>query len=190
MAQKLTKKEKLLKAQQDNLKLLISTIAATLIFLYFFVSSLCQYIGGGLTYSQAKEMHYTFDSFSNQDGKNYIYVEQEKNPLLITSITMDRDLYDALKELESGTDIHCYVIKTRALGFDYEIVELEADSLLLSLDDYNQSHKSNDLGGVIFCAVFALLSSAVTCLFAFSYKIYKDKLKKKISRNTSETRPS
>ena len=108
----------------------------------------------------------------------------------LESITMDKELLQILKNLKQGTDIHCYLIETTARGFDYEIVELEANTQLLSLDEYNQRNKSNNLGGVIFCAVFTLLSSAATYLFAFSYKIYKDKLKKKISRNTSETRPS
>ena len=190
MAQKLTKKEKLLKTQKNNLILLIGGIVATVLFLCFFISSLCNYINGALTHSQVQEKQYTFDFFENKDGKNYVYVKQEEKPLLITSITMDKELLQILKNLKQGTDIHCYLIETTARGFDYEIVELEANTQLLSLDEYNQRNKSNNLGGVIFCAVFALLSGAVTCLFAFSYKIYKDKLKKKISRNTSETRPS
>ena len=58
-------------------------------------------------------------------------------------------------------------------------MELEAGSLLLSLDDYNQRNKSNNLGGVIFLGILMPLSCAVTFLFGFSYKMYNDKLKKK-----------
>jgi hypothetical protein len=92
---------------------------------------------------------------------------------------MNKALLETLENLEQGTDIHCYLIETRARGFDYEIVELEAGSLLLSLDDYNQRNKSNNLGGVIFLGILMPLSGAVTFLFGFSYKMYNDKLKKK-----------
>ena len=179
MAKKLTKRERRLQTHQLNLKLLIGSIVCSLVLLCAFIFCLCEYITGSLTHDQAQEKNYIFDSFENKDGKNYVYVEQEKTPLLITSIAMNPDLYDALEELASGTEIHCYVIKTRALGFDYEIVELEAGSLLLSLDDYNQQNKSNSLTGVILCPILLLLSGGATFIFAFSYKMYNDKLKKK-----------
>ena len=181
MAQKLTKKEKLLEAQKANLKLLIGGVVALLILLCFFASSLHRYINGAVTYDHAQEKNYTFTSFKNEDGKNYVYVEQEETPLLITSITMNKELLKILDGMEQGTDIHCYVIKTTTRGFDYEIVELEANTRLLSLDEYNQRNKSNDLGGVILGAVLLLISGGVTYLFSFSYKIYNDKLKKKAS---------
>ena len=179
MAKKLTKRERRLQTHQQNLKLLIGGIVVSLILLCAFIFCLCEYITGSLTHNQAQEKNYTFASFKNEDGKNYVYVEQEETPLLITSITMNKTLLETLEDLEQGTDIHCYVIETRARGFDYEIVELEAGSLLLSLDDYNQRNKSNNLGGVIFLGILMPLSCAVTFLFGFSYKMYNDKLKKK-----------
>ena len=179
MAKKLTKRERQLQTHQLNLKLLIGSIVCSLILLCAFIFCLCEYITGSLTNDQAQEKNYTFASFKNEDGKNNVYVEQEEAPLLITSITMNKTLLETLEDLEQGTEIHCCVIKTRAREFDYEIVELEAGSLLLSLDDYNQRNKSNNLGGVIFLGILLLLSGAVTFLFGFSYKMYNDKLKKK-----------
>lgn len=179
MAKKLTKRERRLQTHQLNLKLLIGSIVCSLILLCAFIFCLCEYITGSLTHDQVLEKNYTFASFKNEDGKNYVYVEQEETPLLITSITMNKTLLETLEDLEQGTDIHCYVIETRAHGFDYEIVELESGSLLLSLDDYNQRNKSNSLTGVILCPILLLLSGGATFIFAFSYKMYNDKLKKK-----------
>lgn len=190
MSTKLTKQEKRLQAHQQNLKLLIISIVATLVLLCTFVSCLLQCVNGGITYDQAQEKHYTFESFENNDGKNYVYVQQEGTPLLITSITMNKALLKTLEDLEQGTDIHCYVIETHTHGFDYKIVELEAGSLLLSLDDYNQRNNSNNLAGMILCFVLLLPAGGVTFLFAFSYKNYNNKLKKKQTFNASKKRSS
>lgn len=131
----------------------------------------------GISYGETEKKTYTFVSLHNTDTGTFITVEEEEDPVIITSISLNKADRDALAALAHGDVIECDVLPTQVPGASCEVAEIrKGEATLLSLDGYNAAHKENAGIGVIIAPVLSLLSLALAVAFIYAYKHNKSLL--------------
>ncbi len=170
------KQEEYLKKQRGYFTDMIVGIVLAVLFLILTFVSLYMYNQKPLTYSDVEYKEYTFESFEvhgNKAQSFYVYVKEEKLPLIIQSTVTSYDLKQKLYDIENGSAISCYV-KPNSGKFSYTIVEMKSDEISFLLDYYNEQNKRNSLIGLIGMPIFAVASMIFTVIFARKYNKLKN----------------
>ena len=172
------KQEDFRKKKKEYLTDMICGIVLVVIFVILMFTSLYSYNQKPLTYTDVEYKEFTVEYFEERGGKSssrhfYIYVKEEKQPLIINSVTTSYDIKQKLYEVKEGDIISCYV-KPNSGKFSYTIVELKSDEMIFSLDYYNEQNKRDGLIGLIAMPIFAVASLVFTLIFAKKYKKLKN----------------
>jgi|GEM_PF-5617870 len=142
----------------------LSLVASIACFIgaYFIYMSIEDVLKNDLTRLELIFKDYTYD-----DGY-YIYVTTETKPYYIPSFIDEIDR-DELRLLEEGDAITLWIEERTSHNHQGIIYELRAsNSVILSIDDYNQDSRTNSILGVILVSVFG-----VVFLGIFIYQIKK-----------------
>ncbi|MBO5439052.1 MAG: hypothetical protein J6A53_00180 [Clostridia bacterium] len=165
------KQEDFRKKKRGYLTDIIVGIVLVSIFTILTFVSLYMYNQKPLTYSDVEYKKFTFESFEvhgNKAQSFYIYVKEEKLPLIIQSTVTSYDLKQKLYDIENGSAISCYV-KPNSGKFSYTIVELKSDEIIFSLDYYNEQGKQDGLIGLVAMPICAIASLVFTLIFTKKY---------------------
>ena len=157
--------------------MIVGLVGASFFIILTFVS-LCMYNQKPLTYNDVEYKEFTFEYFETKtvgkSGQAYaIYVKEEKQPLIIDSITASYGIRQKLYNINEGDTISCYV-KPNSGVYSYTIVELKHSETIFSLDYHNEQHNRNGLIGIIAMPIFASASLVMTIVFAIKYKKLKN----------------
>jgi len=127
----------------------------------------------GVTYRDTYEKNYTYTKHTQRTGKNagyLIYVAEEEKPLLISSVAMRKVNSTPLSKLQNGDRISCYVIDSSRDRYAYQITEIKSEKdVILSLENYNSAHLSNQKVGCIAVSVFSAIFLLLGSLFLVKY---------------------
>ena len=172
------KQENLQKKKKEYLTDMICGIVLVFIFAILAFVSLYIYNQKPITYSDVEYKEFTFEYYEEKNvGKSgrcyYMYVKEEKLPLIIDSVTASYDMRQKLSVLKEDETISCYV-KPNSGKFSYTIVELKSKELIFSLDYYNEQNKRNGLIGLIAMPICAIVFTVFTLIFAKKYKKLKN----------------
>ena len=172
------KQEDFRKKKKEYLTDMICGIVLAIIFVICTFTSLYSYNQKPLTYSDVEYKEFTFEYSEEKGGKSsarhsYIYVKEEKQPLIINSVTTTYEINKKLWDIKEGDTISCYV-KPNSGVFSYTIVELKYNEMIFSLDYYNEQNNRNNLVGIIAMPIFAVASLVFTVIFAKKYNKLKN----------------
>ena len=174
------KHEDLQKKKKEYLTDMVCGIVLVFIFAILAFVSLYMYNQKPITYSDVEYKEFTFEYFETKNvGKSgqryhiYIYVKEEKLPLIIDSVIASYDMRQKLSDIKEGDTISCYV-KPNSGDFSYTIVELKYNEMIFSLDYYNEQNKNNGLIGLIAMPICAIALLVFTLIFAKKYKKLKN----------------
>jgi hypothetical protein len=158
---------------------MICGIVLVIIFAILSFTSLYSYNQKPLTYTDVEYKEFTVEYFEERGGKKsssrhfYVYVKEEKQPLIINSVTTSYYIKQKLYEVKEGDTISCYV-KPNSGAYSYTIVELKYNEMIFSLDYYNEQNKSDNLIGLIVMPICAIVFTVFTLIFAKKYKKLKN----------------
>ena len=115
-----------------------------------------------LTYEDTIPKTYAFHEYKIHTGKNakcLIYVEEEEKPLKIFSIFLSSVNRETLMRISDGDTVTCYVTDIKSEDYAYELVEAKSHKgNILTLDEYNAEHRSNQTVGCWLGGFFSLFS--------------------------------
>ncbi len=167
------KKTKTRKKKTNNVLIGAIILLCLSITLFAFTFKFIYQYNDSISYQETEMKSYTFVEIKTGRGRWLVYVEEENNPLFISTIVMDFDLKDDLLELEKGTKIFCRVIDVnnglKIHKNSYEIVEMETGQELLTLEEYNERTKGNAIIGIIVCPIVGAMLLFLSFLF-FKYR--------------------
>ena len=161
------------KSLEANKILFVFLIICSFAFIIGVIYGIADFNRSKTTYDELEYREYTFVSYKidyNPEGgdKFYITVEEQDKTLCVGELLTPHK-YDYFDALEAGDKIYCYVYED---GGRIQVAEIKADKMIISLDEYNDSHKKNGIGLIIVmsilsvtCAISAIITKNKMCLF-------------------------
>ena len=151
--------EQMKKSIETNKILFVFLIICSFVFIIGIIYGIADFNRSITTYDELEYREYIFVSYKidyNSEGgdKFYITVEGQDKTLCVGELLTPHK-YDYFDALKAGDKIYCYVYEDSGT---IQVAEIKADKMIISLDEYNDSHKKNGIGLII---VMSILS--VTC---------------------------
>ena len=136
------------------------------------------------TYDKLTPKDYTFVRYEKRNGSSnfvseqyniHLYVKEESEPLLIQNI-YTKKVNKELKKLQENTPLHCYIQSTDYPDCAYEIVEIEGDTPIMTLAQYNEIANKNALWSTIILSILTLIMAILAGVEYIRYNKIKNKL--------------
>ena len=165
--------EQMRKSIETNKILFVFLIICSFAFIIGIIYGIADFNRSETTYDELEYREYIFVSYKidyNSEGgdKFYITVEGQDKTLCVGELLTPHK-YDYFDALKAGDKIYCYVYEDSGT---IQVAEIKADKMIISLDEYNDSHKKNGIGLIIVmsilsvtCAVCAIIIKNKMCLF-------------------------
>ena len=165
--------EQMRKSIETNKILFVFLIICSFAFIIGIIYGIADFNRSKTTYDELEYREYIFVSYKidyNSEGGDrfYITVEGQDKTLCVGELLTPHK-YDYFDALKAGDKIYCYVYEDSGT---IQVAEIKADKMIISLDEYNDSHKKNGIGLIIVmsilsvtCAVCAIIIKNKMCLF-------------------------
>ena len=136
------------------------------------------------TYDTLTPKDYTFLRYEKTNGSSkfvseeyniHLYVKEESEPLLIQNI-YTKKVDKELKNLQENVPLHCYIQGTDYPDCAYEIVEIEGDSPIMTLTEYNEIANKNTMWSIIIFSILTLIVAILGAVESIRYNKMKNKL--------------
>ena len=160
---------------ENIMLIIICVILAVLVAVSYFSVDSSDYVD--LTYEEAETKKYTYVSAEERERRRhdvFLTVKEEKAPIIISSISMNKADGEALSLLKSGDIIECFVVSTSYRGASYKAVEVRSGGkVILTLEGYNAAHRENaNFGKMILPILFICAVAAIPfCFYAYKKDI-------------------
>jgi len=131
-------------------------------------------------YDDLTSKDYTFVRYEKRNGSSnyikdyqiYMFVKEEAKPLLIQNTHVPK-IEKELKKLQKNDSLHCYIQSSNHPDCMYEIMEIESNSPIMTLHEYNQIASQNSIGSIILLTILTFIMVILTVIEYNRYKKLK-----------------